>query len=94
MSSEARERYLLGWAGSRIPQPNLTSVSPIQVVTDQEFKLQGATDVINLINTLVTGMICLFAAVMVVNAYAAEHLEIHARQIDANLAAWEKRHDR
>jgi iron complex outermembrane receptor protein len=38
--------------GSRIPQPNLTSVSPIQVVNDQEFKLQGATDVISLINTL------------------------------------------
>jgi outer membrane receptor protein involved in Fe transport len=38
--------------GSRIPQPNLTSVSPIQVVNDQEFKLQGATDVINLVNTL------------------------------------------
>src|SRR3954454_10542287 len=38
--------------GSRIPQPNLTSVSPIQVVTDQEFKLQGKTDVIDLINNL------------------------------------------
>ncbi|WP_372786250.1 TonB-dependent receptor domain-containing protein [Phenylobacterium sp.] len=38
--------------GSRIPQPNLTSVSPIQVVTDQEIKLQGKTDVIDLINNL------------------------------------------
>jgi iron complex outermembrane recepter protein len=38
--------------GSRIPQPNLTSVSPIQVVTDKEFKLQGKTDVIDLINNL------------------------------------------
>jgi len=38
--------------GSRIPQPNMTSVSPIQVVTDQEFKLQGKTDVIDLINNL------------------------------------------
>ena len=38
--------------GSRIPQPNLASVSPIQVVTDREFKLQGKTDVIDLINTL------------------------------------------
>ena len=36
--------------GSRIPQPNLSSVSPIQVVTDQEIKLQGKTDVIDLIN--------------------------------------------
>jgi outer membrane receptor protein involved in Fe transport len=38
--------------GSRIPQPNLTSVSPIQVVTDQEFKLQGKTDTVDLINNL------------------------------------------
>jgi len=38
--------------GSRIPQPNLTSISPIQVVTDQEIKLQGKTDVIDLINNL------------------------------------------
>src|ERR1700733_12484975 len=34
--------------GSRIPQPNLTSVSPIQAVSHQEFQLQGATDVIDL----------------------------------------------
>jgi iron complex outermembrane recepter protein len=38
--------------GSRIPQPNLTSISPIDVVSGQEFKLQGATDTISLINTL------------------------------------------
>src|ERR1700733_1006744 len=38
--------------GSRIPQPNLTSVSPIQAVSHQEFQLQGATDVIDLLNTL------------------------------------------
>src|SRR5882757_2501599 len=38
--------------GSRIPQPNLTSASPIQVVTDQEIKLQGTTDMSQLINTL------------------------------------------
>jgi iron complex outermembrane receptor protein len=38
--------------GSRIPQPNLSSVSPIQIVTDQEIKLQGKTDVIDLINNL------------------------------------------
>ncbi len=38
--------------GSRIPTPNLVSVSPIQVVTDQEFKLQGKTDVVDLINNL------------------------------------------
>ncbi|MEI9964877.1 MAG: Plug domain-containing protein [Caulobacteraceae bacterium] len=38
--------------GSRIPQPNLTSVSPIQVVTDQTFKLSGATDTIDALNQL------------------------------------------
>ncbi len=38
--------------GSRIPQPNLTSVSPIQAVSHQDFQLQGATDVIDLLNTL------------------------------------------
>ncbi|MDR3664001.1 MAG: TonB-dependent receptor plug domain-containing protein, partial [Mycobacterium sp.] len=38
--------------GSRIPQPNLTSVSPIQAVSHQEFQLTGHTDVIDLLNTL------------------------------------------
>jgi iron complex outermembrane receptor protein len=38
--------------GSRIPQPNLTSVSPVQVVTGEEFKVEGKTDVIDLINNL------------------------------------------
>jgi iron complex outermembrane receptor protein len=38
--------------GSRIPQPNLTSVSPIQAVGHQEFQLNGQTDVIDLLNTL------------------------------------------
>ena len=38
--------------GSRIPQPNLTSVSPIQAVSHQEFELTGTTDVIDLLNTL------------------------------------------
>jgi iron complex outermembrane recepter protein len=38
--------------GSRIPQPNLTSVSPIQAVGHQEFQLAGHTDVIDLLNTL------------------------------------------
>ena len=38
--------------GSRIPQPNLTSVSPIQAVSHQEFQLSGTTDVIDLLNTL------------------------------------------
>ena len=38
--------------GSRIPQPNLSSTSPIQAVSHQDFQLQGATDVIDLLNTL------------------------------------------
>jgi iron complex outermembrane recepter protein len=38
--------------GSRIPQPNLTSVSPIAAVSHQEFELSGKTDVIDLLNTL------------------------------------------
>src|SRR3569832_1602483 len=38
--------------GSRIPQPNLTSTSPITVVGDQEAKLQGTTNVESLINNL------------------------------------------
>ena len=38
--------------GSRIPQPNLTSTSPIQVVSDKEIALTGTTDMISLLNTL------------------------------------------
>src|SRR5579871_397765 len=38
--------------GSRIPQPNLTSVSPIQAVGHQEFDLEGHNDVIDVINNL------------------------------------------
>jgi len=38
--------------GTRIPQPNLTSASPITVVTSQEVKLQGTTRTEDLINSL------------------------------------------
>ena len=38
--------------GTRIPSPNLTSVSPVQVVTDKEIRLQGKTDVVDLVNNL------------------------------------------
>src|SRR5882724_821626 len=38
--------------GSRIPQPNLTSTSPTQVITSQEIRQQGYTDAIDLLNTL------------------------------------------
>jgi outer membrane receptor protein involved in Fe transport len=38
--------------GSRIPQPNLTSASPVTVVSAQEIKLQGTTRTEDLINSL------------------------------------------
>jgi outer membrane receptor protein involved in Fe transport len=38
--------------GSRIPTPNLTSVSPVQVVTSQEIRLEGTTNVETLLNNL------------------------------------------
>jgi outer membrane receptor protein involved in Fe transport len=38
--------------GSRIPQPNLTSTSPVTVLNSQEIRLQGTTRVENLINSL------------------------------------------
>ena len=38
--------------GSRIPQPNLTSVSPVTVVSSQEVRLQGVTRTEDLINAL------------------------------------------
>jgi iron complex outermembrane receptor protein len=38
--------------GSRIPQPNLTGVSPVTVVNQQDFKLQGTTRTEDLLNSL------------------------------------------
>jgi iron complex outermembrane receptor protein len=38
--------------GSRIPTPNLTSVSPVTAVTSQELKLEGTTNVEQLLNNL------------------------------------------
>ncbi|SMF66865.1 TonB-dependent receptor domain-containing protein [Allosphingosinicella indica] len=38
--------------GSRIPQPNLTAVSPVTVLGSQEVKLQGTTRTEDLVNTL------------------------------------------
>ncbi|HEX4741089.1 MAG TPA: TonB-dependent receptor [Caulobacteraceae bacterium] len=38
--------------GSRIPQPNLTSVSPVTAVSSQEIKLEGTTRIEDLINRL------------------------------------------
>jgi outer membrane receptor protein involved in Fe transport len=41
--------------GSRIPQPNLTSVSPLTTVTSQDIKLSGQTDILQLLNQLPSG---------------------------------------
>ena len=38
--------------GTRIPQPNLTSASPVTVLSSQEIKLQGTTRTEDLINSL------------------------------------------
>ena len=38
--------------GSRIPQPNLTSASPVTVVSDQDVKLSGVTRIEDLLNQL------------------------------------------
>ncbi len=38
--------------GSRIPTANLTSVSPISTVTGKEIKLEGANDVIDVLNEI------------------------------------------
>ena len=41
--------------GSRIPQPGLTSNSPLTVVNSQEIKLEGTTNVEDLLNNLPQG---------------------------------------
>jgi iron complex outermembrane recepter protein len=38
--------------GSRIPQPNLESVAPVTVISNQELKLQGTTKVEDILNSL------------------------------------------
>lgn len=38
--------------GSRIPQPNLTSASPVTVITSNEIKLEGTSRIEDLINSL------------------------------------------
>src|SRR5687768_16964723 len=38
--------------GSRIPQPNLTSVSPVTAVNNEQIKLEGTTRVEDLLNAL------------------------------------------
>lgn len=38
--------------GSRIPQPNMTSISPVQVVSSQDISMGGRTATVDIINTL------------------------------------------
>ena len=38
--------------GSRIAAPNMTSTSPVQVVSDEEIKHLGKTDMVDILNTL------------------------------------------
>src|SRR5271170_3782550 len=38
--------------GSRLASPNMTSTSPIAVISKEELELSGTTDVINLLNNL------------------------------------------
>jgi len=51
-SQPAAEPATVIVTGSRIPQPNLESTSPIQVVTAQEIQLGGRMDITDVINQL------------------------------------------
>src|SRR3954471_20556294 len=48
----AQDQGAIVITGSRIPQPNLTTVSPVTVVNSQEVKLQGTSRTEDLINSL------------------------------------------
>jgi outer membrane receptor protein involved in Fe transport len=48
----AQDQGAIVITGSRIPQPNLTAVSPVTVVNSQEVKLQGTSRTEDLINSL------------------------------------------
>src|SRR4051794_21772044 len=49
---EVRSSQDIVITGTRIPQPNLTSASPVTVLSSQEIKLQGTTRTEDLINSL------------------------------------------
>jgi outer membrane cobalamin receptor len=49
---ESTEVQELVVTGSRIPQPNLTSVSPVTAISNQEIKMEGTTRVEDLLNNL------------------------------------------
>jgi iron complex outermembrane receptor protein len=51
-NTEAADQGTIVITGSRIPQPNLTSVSPVTVVNSQEVRLSGTTRTEDLINAL------------------------------------------
>ena len=51
-AAESTEVQAVVVTGSRIPQPNLQSVSPVSVLTNADIKAQGATRVEDIINTL------------------------------------------
>ena len=50
--TEAADQGAIVVTGSRIPQPNLTSVSPVTVVNSQEVRLSGATRAEDIVNAL------------------------------------------
>src|SRR4051812_44737766 len=51
-NTEAADQGAIVVTGSRIPQPNLTSVSPVTVVNSQEIRISGTTRTEDLINNL------------------------------------------
>src|SRR3569833_1378533 len=51
-NAQAADQGAIVVTGSRIPQPNLTSVSPVTVVYSQEVRLSGATRADDIVNQL------------------------------------------
>jgi outer membrane receptor protein involved in Fe transport len=51
-NNQAADQGAIVVTGSRIPQPNLTSVSPVTVINSQEVRLSGTTRAEDLINSL------------------------------------------
>ena len=50
--TQAADQGTIVITGSRIPQPNLTAVSPVTVLNSQEVRLSGATRAEDLVNSL------------------------------------------
>jgi iron complex outermembrane receptor protein len=50
--TQAADQGTIVITGSRIPQPNLTAVSPVTVINSQEVRLSGATRAEDLVNSL------------------------------------------